>query len=164
MNKEIPSHCLLIVTFSLVVLLSSICPALSQPERTSLEEIHPCYKKEGMERSFYMRSYITGFRENKKLLTLSSEQLAGLDELINMSTATCLKIGEQIDSTERSLEAMISELDGTADKKIIIEKVKELYGLKAKMDLAHFQLLGKAESLLTDEQREKSRKIPRPPL
>ncbi|MDH3975303.1 MAG: hypothetical protein OEV42_13565 [Deltaproteobacteria bacterium] len=156
MRKNLFSQILFIPFLVLSIILSSL--NLSPAAQNN----SPCYEKKGMKRTRYMKSYITAFKNNKTTLGLSREQVDKLNEILKTCARTCLQLSSEIETAEKALEAVLTNIDDMTDKKNIIKKVKEVYSLKAKLELAHFQLLGKADDLLSDEQKAKFRKIPRP--
>ena len=137
--------------FLLLPALFSSPPFSFAAQTFSAEE--KCYQRDWLKRAAYIRNYIQAFKEYGQTMKLSAEQLEKLDDILKACTRTCIKINEDIDIVSKDLEKMLLEINGESDKKIIIEKIKELYSLKAKVELAHFQLLGKAEQLLTDNQK-----------
>jgi len=146
------------------MLFSLFSLSFGAQKKPSVKLSPPCYEKEGMQRASYIRSYISKFKDSASRISLSQNQLDQLDEILEISTGTCIKLSSDIELAEESLEELLSNMDEKSDKKLIIEKVKKVYSLKAKLELAHFQLLGKAEKLLTDEQKTKLKEIPHPPL
>lgn len=123
-----------------------------------------CYEKGWMKRATFIRNYISLFKDNEKKLNLSKEQVEKLEEILSICTNTCNKLSLKVEEAEKTLEDLLLKIDEKSDKKVIIEKTKALYSLKAKLELSHFQLLGKAEEILTDEQKEILKKIPPPAL
>lgn len=117
-----------------------------------------------MKRADFIRGYIALFIANEKNVGLSQEQVDRLGQILEMCNSTCLKLNAQIETAEKALNELLWNIDDKTDKKVIIKKTKALYALKAKLELAHFQLLGKAEELLTDNQKNRLKEITHPPV
>jgi len=125
-------------------------------------ESKKCYERDWMTRANFIKNYIATIKENGRKIGLSGDQIKKLEEILELCTKTCIKGNKEIDETRENLKKILLAIDEKSDKKIIIEQIKKMYSLKAKVELAHFQLFGKAEDILSEEQKINLKEIPRP--
>ena len=118
---------------------------------------HACYEKAGIHRGGYIHAYIGMYKEHGKELSLSQEQVDKMAAIDKECDDACNKLGEEIEAAESALDALVKS--DVIDMKVVGEKIKEVHDLRGKLELAHFELLSKAQAILTPEQREKCRKF-----
>ncbi len=118
---------------------------------------HACYEKAGIHRGGYIHAYIGMYKEHGKELGLSQEQIDKMAAIDKECDAACNKLSEEIVAAQSALDALVK--NDVLDMKAVGEKIKEVHDLKGKLELSHFELLAKAQAILTPEQREKCRKF-----
>ena len=118
---------------------------------------HACYQKAGVHRGGYIHTYIGMYKEHGKELGLSKEQIEKLQALDSECSNTCNKLSGEIEAIESEIDAMVK--NDAIDMKTIADKIKAVHELKGKLEVAHFELLSKAQAVFTPEQREKCRKL-----
>ena len=118
---------------------------------------HACYEKSGIHRGGYIHAYIGMYKEHGKELGLSQEQIDKMAAIDKECDAACNKLSEEVETAESALDALVKS--DVIDIKVVGEKIKEVHDLRGKLEIAHFELLSKAQAILTPEQREKCRKF-----
>ena len=118
---------------------------------------HACYEKSGIHRGGYIHAYIGMYKEHGKELGLSQEQIDKMASIDKECDAACNKLSEEVEAAESALDALVKS--DVIDMKVVGEKIKEVHDLRGKLEIAHFDLLSKAQAILTPEQREKCRKF-----
>ena len=118
---------------------------------------HACYEKSGIHRGGYIHAYIGMYKEHGKELGLSQEQIDKMAAIDKECDAACNKLSEEVETAESALDALVKS--DVIDIKVVGEKIKEVHDLRGKLEIAHFDLLSKAQAILTPEQREKCRKF-----
>ena len=118
---------------------------------------HACYEKSGIHRGGYIHAYIGMYKEHGKELGLSQGQIDKMAAIDKECDAACNKLSEEVETAESALDALVKS--DVIDMKVVGEKIKEVHDLRGKLELAHFELLSKAQAILTPEQREKCRKF-----
>lgn len=119
--------------------------------------LHACVAKKGVHRGGYIHSYLSMYKDHAKELGLSAEQQEKLAALDAECTKSCDKLSEQIAAVESELDKLVKA--DTLDMSAVSAKVKEAHDLKSQLELGHFELLAKAQQILTSEQREKCRSL-----
>ena len=118
---------------------------------------HACYEKSGIHRGGYIHAYIGMYKEHGKELGLSQGQIDKMAAIDKECVAACNKLSEEVETAESALDALVKS--DVIDIKVVGEKIKEVHDLRGKLEIAHFELLSKAQAILTPEQREKCRKF-----
>ena len=118
---------------------------------------HACYERSGIHRGGYIHAYIGMYKEHGKELGLSQEQIDKMASIDKECDAACNKLSEEVEAAESALDALVKS--DVIDMKVVGEKIKEVHDLRGKLEIAHFDLLSKAQAILTPEQREKCRKF-----
>jgi Spy/CpxP family protein refolding chaperone len=118
---------------------------------------HACYERSGIHRGGYIHAYIGMYKEHGKELGLSQEQIDKMAAIDKECDAACNKLSEEVESAESALDALVK--GDVINMKVVSDKIKEVHDLRGKLEIAHFELLSKAQQILTPEQREKCRKF-----
>ncbi|MBI3584869.1 MAG: hypothetical protein HY096_13115 [Nitrospinae bacterium] len=147
----------LVVMFVSTFFLTQVGNADHKEQTKGEKGKHACYEKAGIHRGGYIHAYIKMYKEHGKELGLSQEQIDKMAAIDKECDAACNKLSEEVEAAESVLDALVKS--DVIDMKVVGEKIKEVHDLRGKLELAHFELLSKAQAILTPEQREKCRKL-----
>lgn len=149
----------LIILLIVSVLMFSLSQVVDAHEKRGKSEKgkHACYEKSGIHRGGYIHAYIGMYKEHGKELGLSQEQIDKMAAIDKECDAACDKLSEEVEAAESALDVLVKS--DVINMKAVGEKIREVHDLKGKLEIAHFDLLSKAQQVLTLEQREKCRKF-----
>jgi Spy/CpxP family protein refolding chaperone len=118
---------------------------------------HLCGTMAGMHRGGYIHNYVSMYKKHSKELGLNQSQIAKLSAIDDECSKSCDSLSNEIAGEEESLNRLMQ--DETINIKAIKKKIKEIHNLRAKLEISHFERLGKVQKILSLEQRKKCKKM-----